>query len=77
MRGLIFSFRKRFMILARITPPAVPKPKATKMCIRDSLGDEHPLEKRGDRGAGKPFSLYGGYRVGEDVHLVVFGQMAA
>ena len=29
MRGLIFSFTKRFMNLARSTPPAVPKPKAT------------------------------------------------
>ena len=29
MRGLIFSFRNRFMNLASSTPPAVPKPKAT------------------------------------------------
>ena len=29
MRGLIFSFRKRFISLASSTPPAVPKPKAT------------------------------------------------
>ena len=34
MRGLIFSFRKRFMILASSTPPAVPKPKATTPIAR-------------------------------------------
>ena len=47
--GLIFSLEKRFMNLARSTPPAVPIPKASAVCLLSQLAslerDHTPIRK--------------------------------